>query len=102
MIPVVQQRVDIRKTLMERELGSKITYYEILQLLVEQQEELGVQNSQLHEAEAAVAAIRETRGAGRRRIPAVILGRTHQGRTKGRRADPGSHQSRAARPSCSV
>ena len=62
MIPVVQQRVDIRKTLMERELSSKITYYEILQLLVEQQEELRVQNSRLHEAEAAVAAIRETRG----------------------------------------
>ena len=62
MIPVVQQRVDIRKTLMERELSSKITYFEILQLLVEQQEDLVVQNSHLHEAEAAVAAIRETRG----------------------------------------
>jgi hemolysin D len=62
MIPVVQQRVDIRKTLMERELSSKITYFEILQLLVEQQEDLAVQNSHLHEAEAAAAAIGETRG----------------------------------------
>jgi membrane fusion protein, hemolysin D len=62
MIPVIQQRVDIRKTLMERELTSKLTYFEILQLLVEQQEELSVQKSHLHEAEAAVAAIRETRG----------------------------------------
>jgi hemolysin D len=62
MIPVVQQRVDIRKTLMERELSSKITYFEILQLLVEQQEELSVQKSHQREAEAAVAAIRETRG----------------------------------------
>jgi hemolysin D len=62
MIPVVQQRVDIRKTLMERELTSKITYFEVLQLLVEQQEELSVQKSHLNEAEAAVAAIRETRG----------------------------------------
>ena len=62
MIPVIQQRVDIRKTLMEKELGSKITYFEMLQLLVEQQEELSVQKSHLHEAEAAVAAIRETRG----------------------------------------
>jgi len=60
-IPVIQQRVDIRKTLMEKELGSKLTYYEILQSLVEQQEELGVQKSHLHEAEAAAAAIRETR-----------------------------------------
>ena len=47
---------------MERELSSKVAYFEILQLLVEQQEELSVQNSHLHEAEAAVAAIRETRG----------------------------------------
>src|SRR5215475_7313773 len=61
LIPVIQQRVDIRKTLMEKEIGSKLTYYEILQLLVEQQEELAVQKSHLHEAEAAVAAIRETR-----------------------------------------
>jgi hemolysin D len=62
MIPVIQQRVDIRKNLMEKELSSKLTYFEVLQLLVEQQEELGVQKSHLHEAEAAVAAIRETRG----------------------------------------
>jgi membrane fusion protein, hemolysin D len=47
---------------MERELSSKITYFEILQLLVEQQEDLAVQNSHLHEAEAAAAAIGETRG----------------------------------------
>jgi hemolysin D len=60
-IPVIQQRVDIRKALMDRELGSKLTYFEVLQLLVEQQEELGVQKSRMNEAEAAVAAIRETR-----------------------------------------
>jgi HlyD family type I secretion membrane fusion protein len=62
MIPVVQQRVDIRKTLMDKELGSKLNYFETLQLLVEQQEDLSVQKSHLNEAEAAVAAIRETRG----------------------------------------
>jgi hemolysin D len=61
-IPVIQQRVDIRKTLMDKELGSKLTYFEILQLLVEQQEDLGVRKSHLREAEAAAAAIRETRG----------------------------------------
>jgi hemolysin D len=61
LIPVIQQRVDIRKILMEKEIGSKLTYYEIQQLLVEQQEELNVQKSHLHEAEAGVAAIRETR-----------------------------------------
>jgi hemolysin D len=62
MIPVIQRRVDIRRTLMEKELSSKLTYFETLQLLVEQQEELSVQKSHLNEAEAAVAVIRETRG----------------------------------------
>src|SRR5262245_51466343 len=62
MIPVIQPRVDIRKTLMDKELGSKLSYYETLQLLVEQQEELSVQKGHLRAAEAAVAAIRETRG----------------------------------------
>jgi hemolysin D len=62
IIPVIQSRVDIRKTLVERELGSKLSYFEVLQLLVEQQEELSVQTSHLRETEAAIAAVRETRG----------------------------------------
>ena len=37
---MVQQRVDIRKTLIDKELGSKLTYLETLQQLVEQQQEL--------------------------------------------------------------
>jgi hemolysin D len=61
IVPIVQSRLDIRKTLTEKELGSKLTYFEALQQLVEQQEELAVQKSRLKEAEAAVAAIRETR-----------------------------------------
>ncbi len=60
-IPVIQPRVDIRKTLMDKELGSKLTYFEVLQLLLEQQQELVVQQSHLRETEAAAAAIRETR-----------------------------------------
>ena len=60
IIPVIQQRVDIRKTLMDRELGSKLTYFETLQSLVEQQQDLSVQTSHLGEAEAAAAAIVET------------------------------------------
>lgn len=61
LIPVIQPRVDVRKVLMDKDLGSKLTYYETLQQLVEQQKELGVQKSRLQEAEAAVAAIGETR-----------------------------------------
>ena len=62
IIPVIQSRVDIRQTLVEKELGSKLSYFEVLQLLVEQQEEFNVQKSHLQETEAAIAAIRETRG----------------------------------------
>jgi membrane fusion protein, hemolysin D len=61
VIPLVQTRVDMRKSLMDKELGSRLIYYETLQQLIEQQKELGVQKSHLTEAEAAVAAIRETR-----------------------------------------
>ena len=61
LIPLIQPRVDIRKTLMDKQLGSTLTYFETLQLLLEQQEELSVQKNHLRAAEAAVAAIRETR-----------------------------------------
>ena len=60
-IPVIQQRVDIRKTLMEKELGSKLTYFEVLQQLLDQQQELAVQTSRLHEAGAGADAIEQTR-----------------------------------------
>jgi hemolysin D len=81
VIPAIQPRVDIRKTLMEKELGSKLTYFEVLQQLVEQQEELTVQKSHLQEAEAAVAAIRETRAqavAEYRRSLSEELAKTEQ------------------------
>jgi hemolysin D len=61
MIPILQQRVDIRKYLMERETGSKVIYLENLTQLVEQQKELGVQQSHLREADAALAAVIEMR-----------------------------------------
>ena len=61
MIPILQERTDIRKYLMEKEIGSKVIYLENLTQLVEQQKELAVQESHLHEAEAALAAIIETR-----------------------------------------
>src|SRR5947207_11815294 len=61
LIPLLQQQVDVRKTLMEQETGSKIIYLQTLQQLVEQQQERSVQQSKYQEAEAAVAAIKETR-----------------------------------------
>src|SRR6516165_8149675 len=61
VIPIIQQRVDVRGALYNREFSSKLQYLETLQLLVEQKQELEVQKSRLHETEAAVAAIIETR-----------------------------------------
>jgi hemolysin D len=59
-IPLLQQRVDIRKGLSDKELVSKITFLETLHQLVDQQQDRNVQQSRYHEAEAALAAIIET------------------------------------------
>ena len=59
--PIIRQRVDIRKTLADRELGSKLTYLEILQLLTENQKDTAIQQSRLQEANAALAAVIQTR-----------------------------------------
>ena len=61
MIPILQERTDIRKYLAEKQVGSKVIYLENLTELVQQQKELAVQQSHLHEAEAALAAVIETR-----------------------------------------
>ena len=60
-IPILQERVDIRKGLADKELVSKITYLETLHQLVDQQQNHKVQESRHREAEAALAAIIETR-----------------------------------------
>ena len=59
--PIIRQRVDIRKSLADRELGSKLTYLEILQLLTENERDTAIQQSRLDEANAALAAVIETR-----------------------------------------
>ena len=59
--PIIRQRVDIRKNLADRELGSKLTYLEILQLLTENQKDTAIQQSRMDEANAALAAVIETR-----------------------------------------
>jgi hemolysin D len=60
-IPLLQQRVDVRKYLADKELGSKLQYLTDLQELVGQQQDLLVQQSRYREADAAVAALVETR-----------------------------------------
>lgn len=60
-LDVLKERVDIRKVMFDRGLGSKVNYLEILQVQVEQQRELVIQKSKYQEAEAARAAIIEAR-----------------------------------------
>ncbi len=59
--PIISQRVDIRKTLVDRELGSRLTYLETLQQLTENEKDIAVEKSRLEEANAAVEAITDTR-----------------------------------------
>jgi hemolysin D len=60
-IPLLQEKADVRKYLMDRALGSKIVYLGDLLDLVNQQQDLIVQRSRLNEADAAVAALVEAR-----------------------------------------
>jgi hemolysin D len=61
LIPLLQQQVDMRRTLFEHETGSRLLYLQTVQQLVEQQQELNIQKSHYREADAAVAAITDTR-----------------------------------------
>jgi hemolysin D len=60
-IPLLAEKVDVRKYLFNKELGSKLLYLADLGELTGQQQDLLVQKSRLNEADAAVAAITETR-----------------------------------------
>jgi hemolysin D len=59
VIPTIQERVNIRKVL--NEYGSRLQYFEVLQQLTESQQERLVQQSHYREAQAALAAITQTR-----------------------------------------
>jgi hemolysin D len=61
VLPVLQERVDIRQVLYSHTTGSKANYLELFQSLVEMKQDLTVQKSKSKEAEAALAAITESR-----------------------------------------
>lgn|GEM_PF-20770 len=60
-ITPLQQRVEIREQLFQKELGSKLTYLTELQDLVGQKQEILIQQSRFNETDAAVAVLHETR-----------------------------------------
>lgn len=60
-IPVLQERVDIRKGLVDKALASKVVYLSEYQELVAMQQDLVLQKSRLREADAAISLLKETR-----------------------------------------
>jgi len=55
------QRVEVRKQLFDKQLGSKLTYLSDLQELVGHKQEIVVQQSRFNEADAAISALLEMR-----------------------------------------
>jgi hemolysin D len=72
VIPTIEERVNIRKTL--NEFGSRLQYFEVLQQLTESQQERLVQKSHSKEAQAAVAAIIETRAQTKAEFRRTLFG----------------------------
>lgn len=60
-LPILQERVDMRKTLYDHNTGSKAEYLELLQALVDEQHDLTVQKRKADEAAAAISTIAEQR-----------------------------------------
>jgi hemolysin D len=60
-IPLLQERVDVRKYLYDKAIGTKIIYLTEFQDLVGQQHDVLVQQSRLREAEAAVAGLTQAK-----------------------------------------
>jgi hemolysin D len=60
-IPLLEERVNVRRYLYDKELGSRLLYLSDYQDLVGQQQDLLVQKSRYREADAAVAALVEAR-----------------------------------------
>jgi len=60
-IPVLEERVDIRKKLLDEALSSKVVYLSEYQELVGLQQDLKLELGRLREADAAIALLKETR-----------------------------------------
>ncbi len=61
VMPMIQDRFNIRKELFEHETGTRIAYLESMQQLVDSAHERDVQQSRYRETEAAIAAAAEQR-----------------------------------------
>lgn len=60
-IPVLQEKVDLHKGLLDKGLASRVVYLSEMQELVGLKQDVAVQQSRLKEADAALALLKETR-----------------------------------------
>jgi hemolysin D len=74
VIPIVQERTEIRKILYDHQTGSKVNYLEALQVLIENQKELEVQKNRLREADAALAAATQAHAQAEGEYRRTLLG----------------------------
>ena len=82
LLPILRQRVEMRKTLYDRQLDSKLTYLTEQQQMVEGERELVVQKDRLTEAEAALATIAEQRRQANAEFRRSLLGELAQAQEK--------------------
>lgn len=80
--PIIKERVDIRKYLVDKELGSRLTYLETLQQLTENEKDLVVQKSRLQETDAALAAIVSTREQTEAEFRRTLFGELNEAERK--------------------
>jgi hemolysin D len=80
--PLIRERVDIRKYLVDKELGSRLTYLETLQQLTDNEKDLVVQNSRLRETSAALAAITSTQEQTEAEFRRTLFGELNEAQRK--------------------
>ena len=81
-LPILRQRVEMRKTLYDRQLDSKLIYLTEQQQLIETERELVVQRDHLREAEASLAGITEQRRQAEAEFRRSLLGELAQAQEK--------------------
>jgi hemolysin D len=82
MLPILEERVDIRRSLFAHETGSKVNYLEIMQALVEAQQERLVQRSRANEAKAALAALIESEQQSKAEFQRTLYGELTEAKRK--------------------
>ena len=80
--PLIRERVDIRKYLVDKELGSRLTYLETLQQLTENEKDLAVQKSRMQETSAALAAIIDTKQQNEAEFRRTLFGELNEAQRK--------------------